>query len=170
MAAFVPSALRPATAADLAAIRQWRNHPTVRRVMFTRHEIGADEHAAWWARISESPRHRVLVLNCRGRDCGVVNFTADADTPRLWHWGFYLDPDAFTAPLAQLQAWGDMEKLSLQWAADELGADEIACEVFASNTAVLALHRRHRFQETGRYLRDCDGEQLEVVQLRRALR
>lgn len=164
------SALRAATAADLPAMRQWRNHPSVRQVMFTRHEITADEHAAWWARISVSPRHRVLVLNCRGRDCGVVNFTADEQAAGLWHWGFYLDPGAFAAPLEQLQAWGDMEKLSLQWAADVLGADEIACEVIASNTAVLALHRRHRFQETGRYERDCGGEPTEVVQLRRALR
>ncbi|MBI5258798.1 MAG: GNAT family N-acetyltransferase [Burkholderiales bacterium] len=147
----------------------WRNHPGVRRVMFTDHEIGADEHAAWWARVMASPRHRVLIVVHEGADCGVVTFTRHADEPDTWLWGFYLDPDAFTQPLHQLRAWSGMEQQSLWWAEHELQARRVECEVFAFNAAVLSLHKRHGFAEFGRYQRRRGDEQLEVVQLDRAI-
>ena len=41
--------LRPATDADSADVLRWRNHPEVRAVSLTRHEITEEEHEAWWA-------------------------------------------------------------------------------------------------------------------------
>lgn len=164
--------LRPAGDADSATLRRWRNHPAVRRVMFSTHEIGEAEHAAWWQRVRASDRHRVLLLCHGGRDCGVVSFTRDAEAAQgdgLWHWGFYLDPEAFAHPLQQLRAWAAMEQASLDWARTELRARRVDCEVFADNRAVLDLHRRHGFVEHGRYRRPRDDGQAEVVQLTRGL-
>lgn len=172
--------LRPARDTDRDTVRLWRNRPAVREVMFTRHEIGATEHAAWWQRVQASPDHHVLVLAHGGRDCGVVTFTRESSAPAsddaggqagaaTWTWGFYLDPDAFAHPLEQLRAWGGMEAASLHWARDHLQARQVLCEVFAFNAAVLTLHRRHGFAERGRYWRERDGESLEVVQLGRRL-
>ncbi len=159
--------LRPADDADAARILAWRNHPAVRRVMFTDHLIQPDEHAAWWSRVRLSPDHRVLVVVHGGIDCGVVTFTRHATQPDTWLWGFYLDPDAFSQPLQQLRAWSGMEQQSQRWAERELLARRIDCEVFAFNTAVLALHRRHGFVELDRYVRARGDEQLEVVRLYR---
>jgi RimJ/RimL family protein N-acetyltransferase len=160
--------LRPAEAADGATVLGWRNHPAVRRVMFTDHLIGPDEHAAWWARVMASPDHRLLVVVHDGRDCGVVTFTRSRTEPAeagVWDWGFYLDPDAFPQPLLQLRAWSGMEQASIAWAEGPLQARRIDCEVFSFNAAVLALHKRHRFVERDRYMRERNGESLEVVRL-----
>lgn len=159
--------LRPATDADCAPVLAWRNHPGVRRVMFTDHIIGPDEHAAWWNRVMASPRHRVLIVVHGERDCGVVTFTEQQEHPGTWDWGFYLDPDAFTQPMDQLRAWSGMEQQSIEWAIRELQARRIDCEVFAFNAAVLMLHKRHKFIERDRYVRQRGDEPLEVVRLYR---
>lgn len=161
------TALRPATHADCAAVLAWRNHPGVRRVMFTGHIIGPDEHAAWWNRVMASPRHRILIVVHGGRDCGVVTFTEQLDRPGTWDWGFYLDPDAFPQPMDQLRAWSGMEQQSIEWAVNQLQARRIDCEVFAFNAAVLMLHKRHKFIERDRYMRQRGDESLEVVRLYR---
>lgn len=160
--------LRPATGADCATVLAWRNHPAVRRVMFTEHLIGPDEHAAWWNRVMASPDHQLLIVVHEGRDCGVVTFTRSRAEPAeaaVWDWGFYLDPDAFPQPLLQLRAWSGMEQASIAWADGPLQARRIDCEVFAFNAAVLALHKRHGFDERERYWRERSGESLEVVRL-----
>lgn len=164
--------LRPAADADCAQVLAWRNHPSVRRVMFTDHLIGPDEHAAWWQRVMASADHRVLIVVHDGIDCGVVTFTrskAAAPDEGVWDWGFYLDPDAFGQPMQQLRAWSGMEQQSIDYAQGELQARRIDCEVFAFNAAVLALHKRHRFVERERYPRERGGERLDVVRLYRTM-
>lgn len=161
--------LRPATDADVARILAWRNHPAVRRVMFTDHEIQPDEHVRWWQRVSRSADHVVLVIRHGGRDCGVVTFTRDDTVAdgNTWAWGFYLDPDAFRPGAEQLRAWSGMEQASLDYARDALQAGRIHCEVFAFNGAVLALHRRHGFVERDRYWRSRSDGHFEVLRLGR---
>ena len=39
--------LRPAAEADRDRVLAWRNHPQVRAVSLTQHEITPAEHAAW---------------------------------------------------------------------------------------------------------------------------
>lgn len=160
-------ALRPATDADMLTVLRWRNHPEVRQVMFTDHEIAEAEHRAWWQGALQDPRYRLLICQWQGADVGTVNFSAI--TPEHCDWGFYFDPEAFEG-LARLQAWHEMEKASLAYARDTLGCRRIRCEVFAFNTAVLAMHQRHGFQECGRYSRQRGGESLLVIQLERSLR
>lgn len=166
--------LRAATDADVARILAWRNHPAVRRVMFTDHQIQPDEHVRWWTRVSRSVDHVVLILQHAGRDCGVVTFTRDDDEAAggdphgdTWSWGFYIDPDAFPAGAEQLRAWSGMEQASLAHARDALQARRIHCEVFAFNGAVLALHKRHGFVERDRYWRSRSDGHFEVVRLGR---
>ncbi len=162
--------LRAAALADSATVLGWRNHPGVRRVMFTDHVIAPDEHAAWWQRVMASADHHVLIVVHEGRDCGVVTFTrskTEAPEAGVWDWGFYLDPDAFPQPLQQLRAWSGMEEQSIAWAQQQLQARRIDCEVFAFNAAVLALHKRHRFTERDRYPRERGSETHEVVRLYR---
>ena len=165
----VLTTLRRATDSDIDTVRRWRNHPDVRRVMFTTHEISADEHAAWWQRTQRSADHRLLIIEHRGVPRGVVTFSRNAEAIATWLWGFYLDPDGFDDGTERLRAWHGMEVASLNWAQLELRATEVRCEVFAFNTAVLQMHLRHRFKEVGRYLRERDGESLEVIQLSRGL-
>lgn len=167
MSAAAGTSLRPAVDADCMTVLSWRNHPEVRRVMFTDHEIAEAEHRAWWQRATHAEDYRLLIIEHAGQPCGVVTFSRLAAAPDTWLWGFYLNPDGFADGLERLRAWNGMETASLTWARDQLGCSELRCEVFTFNSAVLQMHLRHRFRETGRYLRNRGDTTLEVVQLAR---
>jgi UDP-4-amino-4,6-dideoxy-N-acetyl-beta-L-altrosamine N-acetyltransferase len=158
---------RQASDGDRVAVLRWRNHPDVRRVMFTDHEISEVEHQQWWERARSDARYRLLICQWEGRDVGVVNFSNIDDSS--CDWGFYFDPDAFGRGATQLRAWRDLEEASLEYAAEILGCHELRCEVFAFNRAVLAMHLRHGFVEVGRYVRQRDSELQEVIRLARRL-
>src|SRR5690606_7378254 len=54
--------LRRLTADDLPLVLSWRNHPDVRRFMYTRHEISAEEHARWFAEAEADPSRHLLAF------------------------------------------------------------------------------------------------------------
>ena len=56
------------------SMRAWRNQPANRAVSIHEHEIGAEEHAAWWARVQDDPTRRVLVFEHGDQPLGVVSF------------------------------------------------------------------------------------------------
>lgn len=160
-----PLTLRPASDGDSEMILGWRNHPEVRQVMFTNHRISPSEHAAWWRKAMADTRHRQLVMEWDGRPCGTVNFSNIDTANGCCDWGFYFDPDAFPDGLVRLRAWNEMEKQSMAYATNELHCPTIRCEVIDSNTAVLSMHRRYGFCETGRYQRIRGNEMLSVIRL-----
>ena len=53
--------LRLMRSGDLARVLNWRNHPDVRRFMYTSHEISPEEHEQWFARNSEAPGVWLLI-------------------------------------------------------------------------------------------------------------
>ncbi len=161
--------LRPAIDEDADRILAWRNPPEVRRVMFTDQLISVSEHAAWWARQRTNPDYRLLMIEHAGEPCGVVTYSRIPEREACWLWGFYFNPEAFSDGTERLRAWANMEQAAINYARDELACHTLCGEVFAFNTAVLAMHLRYRFQETGRYLRPRGDETLEVIQLERNL-
>lgn len=161
--------LRPARDEDSQTILAWRNHPEVRQVMFTNHLISPEEHARWWESLQGQTDYQLLVIEYQQKPCGVVTFSKMKGRADTWLWGFYLNPDAFDDGMDRLRAWTGMEQASIDYATETLRCASLYCEVFAFNTAVLSMHVRYRFKETGRYQRQRNEEMLEVVQLERQL-
>lgn len=155
--------LRPVGDADLDRIRRWRNHPQVRAVSLTRHEIGAAEHLAWWTAVRADPDRRVLVHLHDGSPAGVVTFSGVASPERAFTWGFYLDIAGLDARGELLPAWMSLQRAAIAHAFDVLGARTLGGETLADNTPVLALHRRFGFRVVRRYERDIDGEPHQIV-------
>lgn len=151
--------LRPATDADVESIRRWRNHPKVRRASFTTHEIGPEEHRAWWDAVSRDPARHVLVYERAGVPAGVVVF-ADIGEGTV-EWSKYVDVDGLGDDRGA--AWEDLEHEAIGYAFDVLGAARIGAATLAANTPVLRLHERVGFTEVRRYTRQVGGEQREVV-------
>jgi RimJ/RimL family protein N-acetyltransferase len=143
--------LRPAAYADRDLILPWRNHPSVRAVSLTTHEIKPEEHARWW---EKRWRDVLIYSDDQGTPAGVVIF--DGNT-----WSFYLD----TVGLGDrvLAAWMRLEKEAVEYAFGPLGLETLGGETLADNKQVLALHRRFGFKETRRYERLVDGEMKTVV-------
>jgi hypothetical protein len=143
--------LRPAAYADRDLILPWRNHPAVRAVSLTTHEIKPEEHARWW---EKRWRDVLIYVDDEGTPAGVVIF--DGNT-----WSFYLDTVGLGNRL--LAAWMRLEKEAIEYAFGPLGLETLGGETLADNKQVLALHRRFGFRETRRYERLVDGETKTVV-------
>ncbi|MFI5494492.1 GNAT family N-acetyltransferase [Actinoplanes sp. NPDC051859] len=146
--------LRAAGETDRDTVLAWRNHPDVRAVSLTTHVITPEEHAKWWEAATTDPWRHVLIFD----DKGVVLFDLRADPPS---WSFYLDVAGLGGEL--LPTWLRLEQAAVRYAFDDLGLTRLGGETLASNTQVLALHRRFGFVEKRRYERLIDGTPRTVV-------
>ncbi|SFM81877.1 UDP-4-amino-4,6-dideoxy-N-acetyl-beta-L-altrosamine N-acetyltransferase [Marinobacter pelagius] len=139
--------LRPIRDSELELMLSWRNEPSVRQNMYTTHEIGLEEHLAWWATTKDSPRHRYFMYEYEGRPAGIVGFTGIDRGNQNASWAFYASPEAPKGSGSR------MEVLALDYAFGELGLHKLSCEVLAFNTSVIRLHEKFGFQVEG-VLRD----------------
>jgi len=155
--------LRDATDADLPMIREWRNHPEVRKASLTTHEIGEAEHLRWWEGVRKDAGRRVLIHEHDGVPSGVVAFSDHDPAAASAMWGFYVDLEGLRRSGALLAAWSSLEREMIEYARETLGVRVLRGEVLAWNQTVRWLHRRSGFVETGSYLREVDGVPAQVV-------
>jgi RimJ/RimL family protein N-acetyltransferase len=162
--------LRPATLLDAELVRRWRNHPRVRAMSLTSHEISVEEHAAWFAAAVTDPARRVLIYEHAGVPAGVVAFGGICDGAATW--GFYLDVDGLAERDETLPAWLRVCREAVDYAFDDLGLDELTGDVLAGNEAVRQLNQRLGFTETGSrtVVRDGVAEECLSIRLRRSER
>lgn len=163
--------LRPATDADVDAMRDWRNQDANRAVSINQHVITPEEHLAWWSRTAGDATRRVLVFEQGGLALGIVNFfdiDLDSEVKRA-DWGFFLDSETVEAQGLALVAWMQVMKDATAHAFDELGVDQLHGEVLAENEAVRSMNRRFRFTEGPAEERVVDGRTLTLhpIMLRR---
>jgi len=159
--------LRPAAEADRDRVLAWRNHPQVRAVSLTQHEITPAEHAAWWDRALADPTRRVLIYERDGVPSGVVTFfDLDAAARSGW-WGYYLDNAGLEERGAMFPAWIAIQREAVRYARDELRLATLDAETLAGNAAVVEFNARQGFAEVGRGVRHLDGVPTEVVHTRR---
>lgn len=154
--------LRPASAADVDPMRSWRNQEPNRLASINSHEIGADEHAAWWARTSADPSRRVLVYEHEGVPAGVVTFF-DLEPGKSSAWGFYLDAEGLEIRDEVLPAWLGVMQEAVRYAFDELGLEELHGEVLGHNASVRQMNRMFRFVEGTGEAREADGRTIVVI-------
>ena len=158
--------LRPATDADSAVVLRWRNHPEVRAVSLTRHEISEEEHEAYWAATRASDAREIYVYVRHGVTSGVVTyFDIDRAAGSAW-WGYYLDNDGLKERGELLPAWIEIQRQAKRLAFDELGLRTLEGEVLEANEAVRRFNRRNGFQEVDRYTHDIDGVATPVLRVR----
>ena len=157
--------LRPVEDRDVEPMRVWRNHPEVRRVSLTQHEISADEHQAWWAKASVDDSRRYLIYERAGVPAGVVNFF-DIDGDTAW-WGYYLDNEGLEADGALFPAWISIQREAVKYAKNELGLRELHGETLAVNEAAVDFNARQGFDEVERYERDIAGTPTTVIHTRK---
>lgn len=155
--------LRPATDADSANVLAWRNHPDVRAVSLTQHEIQPDEHAAWWAKTMGDPTRLVLIYERQSVPAGVVTFfDLDADSGSGW-WGYYLDNAGLTSRGALFPAWIAIQRDAVRYARDVLGLRELHGETLGTNEAVRDFNARQGFVEVATYQRRIGDADVDVI-------
>jgi UDP-2,4-diacetamido-2,4,6-trideoxy-beta-L-altropyranose hydrolase len=132
--------LRPMQEPDLERVLAWRNHPDVRRHMYTQRLITLDEHRDWFERASQAPQRYLLIYEQDGEPLGFVNLNLIDEQAGRAEWGFYLAPEA---PRGSGQALGHC---TLDHAFTNLGLHKLCGEVLADNPRSQRLHERLGFR------------------------
>jgi len=134
--------IRPMTHADLESVLSWRNHPDIRRCMFTQHEITLDEHRQWFERASRDETRRLLIVEEQGVAFGYVQF-ADVAPGAVSDWGFYVAHDASPGAGSKLGA------TALDFAFETLRLHKVCGQALGFNEASIRFHRKLGFREEG---------------------
>lgn len=135
--------LRAIEPEELELMLSWRNAPTVRANMYTRHEIGLAEHLAWWARIQGRSDQQYFMYEQKGVPLGIVGFNDLDELNRNSSWAFYASTSAPRGTGSK------MEYLALEYAFNKLGLHKLCCEVLAFNATVIRLHEKFGFKVEG---------------------
>lgn len=153
------SKIRPMIYADLVRVLAWRNHPDVRRYMYTQHEITLDEHQRWFERALLNPKKHLLIFEVNQRPLGFVNFN-EAGSGSIADWGFYVAPDAPKGSGKKLGA------SALSHAFNHIKLHKVCGQALAYNGRSINFHQSLGFQQEG-ILRDqhFDGERYHHVNL-----
>ena len=128
---------------ELELMLAWRNAPSVRANMYTRHEISLDEHLQWWARTQSRADQKYFMYESQGTPLGIVAFTGIDSASRNSSWAFYASPQAPKGTGSR------MEYLALECAFYELQLHKLCCEVLAFNSPVIKLHQKFGFKVEG---------------------
>lgn len=137
-----PARVRPMTGDDLERVLAWRNHPEVRRYMYTQHEIALDEHRRWFERAAQDPARHLLVFEADGVPRGFVNLHRIA-AGGVADWGFYVAPDA---PRGTGRLLG---RAALDYAFAEAGLHKVCGQALAYNERSVRFHCSLGFREEG---------------------
>lgn len=125
-------------------IREIRNEPSIRAVMYTDHEIQIDEHQDWLDRLKHDKcRIAFAVVDDKIGPIGMVSVSELDWRHRKADWAFYLTETERGGLGAAL------ELTLLDFVFDQLGLEKLNCEVIEGNDAVVRLHGKFGFEEEG---------------------
>ncbi len=158
--------LRPATDADSADVLRWRNHPEVRAVSLTRHEISEQEHEACWAATQASDDPGGLRLRPTRRRVRCRHLLRHRPGGRQRLVGLLPRQRRAEGAGELLPAWIEIQRQAKRLAFDELGLSTLEGEVLEANEAVRRFNRRNGFEEIDRYTHDIDGVATPVLRVR----
>ena len=133
------------SSADKASLREWRNDPAVSKWMYTNHEIGEDEHSAWFDKMHADSSKVYWKIVVDGSAVGTVFLTGISDQGNTCEWGMYLaDVDVRGKGVAQAAC-----ALSFRYAFNELGMEVVKCEAVAQNETAIGLYESVGYVRTG---------------------
>lgn len=159
--------LREIRESDLEIMCSWKNNPKNYEYFYELKPIMLSQHKSWIEKINQDPSEIMFAISrMDGNDSflGFVGFQHIDLRNRKAEWGRLLIGDPKNAGLG---AGKQVEALMLQYAFEHLGLNKLYCEVLATNTKVIALHKRFGFKEEGVLKKHIfkSGKYLDVVYL-----
>lgn len=134
--------VRPMVASDLERVLGWRNHPEVRRYMYTQHEITLEEHSRWFERATQDRSRQLLIFEKEAVPLGFINIHQIA-TGGVADWGFYAAPDAPKGTGRQLG------QAALQYAFKSAGLHKLCGQALGYNEKSIQFHLSLGFTQEG---------------------
>ena len=128
---------------DLEMVLRWRNHPDVRKNMYTHDEISLDDHIDWYEGIKDDDSKLYFVFEDEEGPQGLVGFTQIDHVHQRASWFFY------SGNLEKRGLGGQMERWALDYVFNKLHLNKLCCEVLEFNMPVVRFHQKHGFQIEG---------------------
>lgn len=120
-------------------ILEWRNHPNVRKWMFTQDKIEFNGHLAFIESLKNRRDKLYFLVKKSHQYIGVIDFTDIDQKNRTTAFGIYTNPD--------LKRVGDLLMESLiDYAFRILKVDTLIAEVFEKNISAIKLYDRYNFK------------------------
>lgn len=149
--------VRPMRYEDLEIVLAWRNHPEIRRFMYTQQEISLSEHKSWFRRALRNRNKYLLIFEFHNIPRGFITFERTIDS-KIADWGFYAAPDAPKGTGRQLA------RSALTYAFAQLKLHKICGQAIDYNERSIKFHLSLGFQQE-RILREqyFDGQSYHDV-------
>lgn len=139
---FIYDRVRPMTRNDVDLVLEWRNHPDIRKYMYTQYEISPSEHQSWFERESKNSARQLLIFEIENKPMGFVNFNIK-DKIYLADWGFYTSPEAPEGTGLRLA------RCALDYAFKSLNLHKVCGEAIDFNQRSIEFHLKLGFQKEG---------------------
>lgn len=136
--------LRRMTADDIRTVLNWRNDPSVREFMYTRHEIAESEHREWFARASQDPKKGLFIYEQDKTPAGFVQITKLSEESPVCDWGFYVAPQSSPGTGIALG------RTALRFVFESLEIHKVCGQALAFNERSIRFHKKLGFIEEGR--------------------
>ncbi|ONG40587.1 UDP-4-amino-4,6-dideoxy-N-acetyl-beta-L-altrosamine N-acetyltransferase [Alkanindiges hydrocarboniclasticus] len=134
--------IRYAVESDLPLILSWRNHPSIKKYMYTQHDITMQEHKEWFERCLSQPEDiHLLMFLVNEKSMGFINFSHDKFD--VVNWGFYISPDA---PKGTGYALG---LSAIEFGFKTLKFRKICGQVLSFNERSINFHKKLGFSQEG---------------------
>jgi L-amino acid N-acyltransferase YncA len=162
--------LRLATAADLLAINDIYNHYVAKSTTtYDEQPISAEDRRAWFT--GRLPTHPVIVACLDDAQETVVGFGALSHFRAKHGYRFTVENSVYVRQDQQRGGIGSAILADLIERAQTLGLRAVVAVIDSTQTASLALHAKHGFNEVGRFpqIGHKFGKWLDVVFLERLL-
>ena len=137
-----PTRVRPLELRDLEQVLGWRNHPEIRRYMYTQHVISQEEHSRWFEKRSTDPDYHLLIFEAESTPQGFISIHLIAPGG-IADWGFYAAPDAPKGTGSQLG------QAALHYAFVDSGLHKLCGQALAFNEGSIRYHRSLGFTQEG---------------------
>jgi len=126
-------------------VREWRNHPEIRKNMYTDNIISLTQHKKWLSTLINNKTTKVYIAYNNNDAIGIVSINNINEIHKNADWAFYLNPEFLTTKgLGSL-----MEYHFLNYIFEAFEIEKLNCEVLASNPSVIKLHKKFGFIEEG---------------------
>lgn len=134
--------VRPMGPTDLGCVLEWRNHPDVRKYMFSRQRFEMDEHRRWFESASSDAKKHLMIFESSSQRLGFVQFT-ELSYGEVADWGFYLDPEAAAGTGRELAS------NALRFAFRDIGLHKVCGQALAFNERSIKFHTAVGFTHEG---------------------
>ena len=142
---------------DLLFVLKIRNHPDVRKWMYTKDEIQQDSHLKFIQNLSDDKLNKYILVKQSGKLIGVIYFNQiDFEKQMAW-FGLYAN---LIEPLNGVGSL--LQELSLFYAQKILELKVLNLEVISENCRAINLYKKYGFIETG-YLQKNGFEVLSMT-------